>query len=78
MIFRFRNYIFDRINVLIVSLSGKAFLEIYTPKKWYQNMLFLYNEAYLLTFDFKFNEIENNFFVSFNNTNLNAHKSFLN
>ena len=31
-------------------------------------MLFLYNEVYLGIIDFEFNEIENNFFVSFNNT----------
>ena len=31
-------------------------------------MLFLYNEVYLDIFDFEFNEIENNFFLSFNNT----------
>ena len=31
-------------------------------------MLFLYNEVYLDINDFEFNENENKFFVSFNNT----------
>ena len=33
-------------------------------------MLFLFNEVYFDIFDFEFNEIENRFFVSFNNTRI--------
>ena len=38
--------------------------------KKFSKSLFLYNEVYLNIIDFDFNEIKNNYFISFNNTTI--------
>lgn len=54
------------------SFFDNTFLKKYSRKNdanFLINMIFLYNKVYLNIFDFKFDENENSFFISFNNTN---------